>query len=79
MAEQLETPVEEKIVVALYRTLLGRPPDKIGLKAHAKVIKEQGIVQGLRITLINFLSSDEYQDRQRAALAARRAARSGER
>jgi hypothetical protein len=50
----------EVAIGALYRAILGRPPDKAGLSGYVSVIKKRGLSAGLEHTARWLLGSPEY-------------------
>jgi ABC-type multidrug transport system ATPase subunit len=53
----------EEIVDALYRHVLGRPPDPSGLSSHVERLKENGLNKELPYLLRDFLNSEEARAR----------------
>ena len=63
LAKDFDISVEERIVISLYRTLLTRSPDPIGLEANVNILREQDVTEGVCTILSRILASDEYRTR----------------
>lgn len=68
MSGGIDRALAEQLVTALYLTLLGRPPDRAGLRDHCQDLASRG--GSIEATIENFLRSEEFASKH-ASFASR--------